>query len=330
MPSVAQEAPTVQSSKKRRREDADRDNHDNNSSNNNIVQRPLHPGFLPKPTAFAAEFLACSSHPTLPRNDSHGGYFNSSIRSPRGVPADKASEHGGAILAQHSPFVRKIIPIPSKKQRTLGDREEEAARPTSTPSPADKRHDPRKPSPPTAAGAALTLQEDPLDETTRPEAIVSSRTSSANLMGRCHICFRKPSKKLDLDSFADCQGCGQRTCYVCIRECSGWSPPHPLAESMLGGGTISETPTESFMMPDADFECAVDMGRDNSGREVHHYHHRPYISQELSSDNPTHRRQQGPEGWWGGHRQMVCSRCCVERGEDGDVVCLGCLPFIEG
>ncbi|KAK0734016.1 hypothetical protein B0T26DRAFT_635598 [Lasiosphaeria miniovina] len=278
MPSVAQEAPTVQSSKKRRREDADRDNHDNSSSNNNI-----------------------------------------------------ASEHGGAILAQHSPFVRKIIPIPSsKKQRTISDREEEAARSTSTPSPADERHDPRKPSPPTAAGTASTLQEDLPDETTRSEATVLSRTSSTNLMGRCHICFRKPSKKLDLDSFADCQGCGQRTCYVCIRECSGWSPPHPLAEGMLGGETISETPTESFMMPDADFECAVDMGRGNSGREVHHGHHRPYISQELSSDNSTPRRQQEPEGWWGGHRQMVCSRCCVERGEDGDVVCLGCLPFIEG
>jgi hypothetical protein len=27
---------------------------------------------------------------------------------------------------------------------------------------------------------------------------------------------------------------------------------------------------------------------------------------------------------------VVCSRCCVEKGPDGDVVCLGCLPFSEG
>lgn len=25
------------------------------------------------------------------------------------------------------------------------------------------------------------------------------------------------------------------------------------------------------------------------------------------------------------HRGMVCSRCCVERGVDGEVRCLGCL-----
>ena len=31
-----------------------------------------------------------------------------------------------------------------------------------------------------------------------------------------------------------------------------------------------------------------------------------------------------------GHRQMVCSGCCVERGVDGDVVCLGCLPYAAG
>jgi hypothetical protein len=39
----------------------------------------------------------------------------------------------------------------------------------------------------------------------------------------------------------------------------------------------------------------------------------------------------GTVGWAkGGHRKMICSRCCVERGPDGDVVCLGCLPFVEG
>lgn len=45
-------------------------------------------------------------------------------------------------------------------------------------------------------------------------------------------------------------------------------------------------------------------------------------------------RREGTEandGWAsGGHRKKICSRCCVERGPDGDVVCLGCLPFVEG
>ena len=29
------------------------------------------------------------------------------------------------------------------------------------------------------------------------------------------------------------------------------------------------------------------------------------------------------------HRGMVCSRCCVERGPDGEVRCLGCLRAEE-
>jgi hypothetical protein len=31
-----------------------------------------------------------------------------------------------------------------------------------------------------------------------------------------------------------------------------------------------------------------------------------------------------------GHRRMVCSRCCVERGPDGEVRCFGCLRVEEG
>lgn len=30
------------------------------------------------------------------------------------------------------------------------------------------------------------------------------------------------------------------------------------------------------------------------------------------------------------HREMVCSRCCVERGTEGEVLCLGCLRMVEG
>lgn len=36
------------------------------------------------------------------------------------------------------------------------------------------------------------------------------------------------------------------------------------------------------------------------------------------------------KGWdAGGHRAVVCSRCCIERGAEGDVTCLGCLSKIE-
>lgn len=31
-----------------------------------------------------------------------------------------------------------------------------------------------------------------------------------------------------------------------------------------------------------------------------------------------------------GHKRVVCSRCCVEKGTDGDVWCLGCLRAEDG
>jgi hypothetical protein len=31
-----------------------------------------------------------------------------------------------------------------------------------------------------------------------------------------------------------------------------------------------------------------------------------------------------------GHRGRICSRCCVEKGAEGDVWCLGCLRSQEG
>jgi hypothetical protein len=36
-------------------------------------------------------------------------------------------------------------------------------------------------------------------------------------------------------------------------------------------------------------------------------------------------RQREEEGMIRKHKRMVCSRCCVERGTEGEVWCLGCL-----
>lgn len=88
----------------------------------------------------------------------------------------------------------------------------------------------------------------------------------------CHICRRKPTVRAELDAFADCEGCGERACYVCIRECLG-------SAGMVGDGG----------------------GRWKGDGEMGE-----------------------------GHKGMVCSRCCVERGTEGEVWCLGCLGGGEG
>ena len=48
-----------------------------------------------------------------------------------------------------------------------------------------------------------------------------------------------------------------------------------------------------------------------------------------------HERGDEKQGPWGEgvvetHRGMICSRCCVERGMEGEVWCLGCLRMEEG
>jgi hypothetical protein len=105
----------------------------------------------------------------------------------------------------------------------------------------------------------------------------------------CHICHRKPTKKSDLDGYAYCEGCQKRTCYICIRRCE-----EPFLASYGNLPAIGQ---------DSDTHMGESHGPHSS------------LQAELTGSWPT----------TGGHRNVVCSRCCVERGADGEVRCLGCL-----
>lgn len=58
-------------------------------------------------------------------------------------------------------------------------------------------------------------------ETPLPGRSLLSPKSKSQLLSPCHICHRRPTTTLVLDSFADCAHCGSRTCYVCLRQCEG-------------------------------------------------------------------------------------------------------------
>lgn len=144
-------------------------------------------------------------------------------------------------------------------------------------------------------------------------------TTTTNLLAPCHICHRKPTKKTELDSYADCQGCGERTCYVCMRECLGW-------------GTTSRDRhglDKEILMRDEDFNGEggeSDPGNDHS-----------FNMEDAPAEEDTHLDHGSPEadhrireGTWvkeggTGHRGRICSQCCVEKGMEGEVTCLGCL-----
>jgi len=114
----------------------------------------------------------------------------------------------------------------------------------------------------------------------------------------CHICHRKPTAKHELDSFADCEECGKRTCWICIRECWG-------------------------------------MGMDVVSREMQRYEGVMDSLNEERRGLTRHERGEFEERWEKEklgmgeeepqHRGRICSRCCVERGTEGEVWCLGCL-----
>jgi hypothetical protein len=306
MPSVAQESPSAVQCKKRRREDIEHIH-----SSTTTTQLPL----------FAGNFAKPISPPD--------GIFYSTFSQPDAtspidicsIPPEKTYEYGSLYHHHHtSPLVRRIIPLPAtKRQKVLDDEDLRSG----DDHPMRRRH---------SSPSQQKLQE----KSANSRSTTPSRTAAApsvKLMSRCHICGRKPAKKSDLDSFADCQGCSQRTCYVCIRECLGWrSGATPNQQRADGNGmvivgdstgsrlSVSPRSDTSFTMVDAGDVSESDMSRQHAsqemdGRGVQQRNHRPQES----------------DGWArGGHRQVVCSQCCVERGENGDVVCLGCLAFIEG
>ncbi|KAK3310006.1 uncharacterized protein B0T15DRAFT_21119 [Chaetomium strumarium] len=225
-------------------------------------------------------------------------------------------------IAQESPTVhgskkrtRKVIPIPPGKRRRRsvdidvggegGDPMQQS--PSGSP-PQERQH--QQPH-------QLQRRQQPRSKNTSLEddAEEEETTSPANLMSRCHICFRRPDLKTYKNSFADCESCGQRTCYVCIRECLGPGsnidtmqaaepvPPNTITTTTAAAATTTTSSVEgdtSFTMTDADAEANNE--------------------QVWTRESAAGSR----------HRRMVCSRCCVERGQDGEVVCLGCLQYLEG
>lgn len=225
--------------------------------------------------------------------------------------------------ASHSQPLRRIIPLASAKRiRIYSEDEDTAGIPRRSQSPNTSTAQNRTSTP--VISAALdddqdqgTPKDDRLQETdanSRPVPPSRQNTQQALSLARCHICHRKPTKKADVDSFADCEGCGQRACFVCMRHCLDWRPSR--ADKTWSSPAPQQQPQQdmssSFHMEDAD------AGHDHPT--------------ETAVDDVEEQRASEPPGWIqdGGHRQMICSRCCVERGPEGDVVCLGCLRFVDG
>lgn len=127
----------------------------------------------------------------------------------------------------------------------------------------------------------------------------------------CHICRRKPTVKSELDAFADCEECTERTCYICIRECLG-----------IGARDRIEVDREQDSRPMHLSFTETDDGMDVCANSIFGFTN--------TYDTPVFDCEEVEDKNWGkpsqcGHKRMICSRCCVEKGTEGEVWCLGCL-----
>ncbi|KAH8675608.1 hypothetical protein BX600DRAFT_178259 [Xylariales sp. PMI_506] len=233
---------------------------------------------------------------TASPHHSHG--FDASVNNNDCLvfPSNTSPQRGAGLLLT---VPRKIKPLPSSKRVRVSDDSDDY----------DQSHHALSHGHP---GYLIS----PITSPSRSR-YTTERIATAHLLNPCHICHRKPTKKSDLDSFADCQGCGQRTCYVCIRECQGWLSPTTTAATFSRGfhrqedEPAQEDLSASFTMHDVDDEANGEAPQ--SGQ-----------SKARETDG------RGEVGWnAAGHCSMICSRCCIERGSEGEVQCLGCLAGIE-
>lgn len=209
----------------------------------------------------------------------------------------------------HGPHPRKIIQISSpltKKMRLNAERSGLYEQRQSPLAPTSRHNHSRSPSATKVAPKGPT-------------------TTSHTLLSPCHICHRKPTKKKELDSYADCEGCGERTCYVCIRECLGWKTTEHNDlfdhEVLMRDQDNREDEQQDGERGPEHFDQSFSMEDAPEGENQPHNDQR--YDSEVDQD-PTKRG-----GTWGngnrGHRGRICSQCCVEKGPEGEVICLGCL-----
>lgn len=83
----------------------------------------------------------------------------------------------------------------------------------------DRRHDTEIST--SSLSVADPYDDDAISPRTMPSDTIASTNMNSKLVLRpCHVCHRKPSTKIMLDAYADCELCGQRACYICLRECN--------------------------------------------------------------------------------------------------------------
>ncbi|KAL1965301.1 hypothetical protein VTN77DRAFT_5903 [Rasamsonia byssochlamydoides] len=171
----------------------------------------------------------------------------------------------------------------------------------------------RKPQPP----SLLIPPSSSLDGKISPE--VSPRTVEPlppPLLRPCHICHRRPTTRVMLDAYADCELCGERACYICLRECNAVGCGTTAAAALSGVTSTSLTPTT----PEG-----VGGGGEGGGggitiKDGYLYGQQQQLLQYTTPGDGERRQRQ----------RKICSCCAVEGlTETGDEI-VWCLDCVRG
>ncbi|CAK38448.1 uncharacterized protein BO96DRAFT_470622 [Aspergillus niger CBS 101883] len=92
--------------------------------------------------------------------------------------------------------------------------------------------------------------------------------ASASCLRPCHICHRRPTTREYVDAYADCDLCGGRSCYICLRHCDSVDCSGLLRTPTSG---LQERPDDDEWQTERARKvcsaCAVE-GVTESGKEV--------------------------------------------------------------
>ncbi|KAL4983616.1 hypothetical protein BDW68DRAFT_168515 [Aspergillus falconensis] len=82
-----------------------------------------------------------------------------------------------------------------------------------------------------------------------PSAPQQNPCTSPSFLRPCHICHRRPTTRELVQAYADCELCGQRACFICLRRCDAvncWGRGSQ-EEQQLWGATASSPPPDKSM-----------------------------------------------------------------------------------
>lgn len=211
----------------------------------------------------------------------------------------------------------RLQPMPPKKRRILQPTQQQQQQqqqpwpntnnnPSRSPSPPNK-----KPQPPSLLIPPSYSSNDSASLKASPE--VSPRTVSPlppPLLRPCHICHRRPTTRVMLDAYADCELCGERACYICLRECNA-----------VGCGTAGTgiTTWSGPTTPDGG-------GGGGEREEITIKNGYLYARQQPPQEQQGQQEQYGRQ-----HRHRKICSCCAVEGltETGDEI-VWCLECVRG